>query len=149
MQELANLLPLMLKIVQNDEAACEHASFAAWRIAVGQKVGQVTRPHKLTRKTLAIAVSDSTWKKQLDNMATQIIFKMNSLLGSPLVTNLEFYIDESLRPVPQNSIEQDYPVDAKVATAAEKIKDPELRAKFLHAAGKYLYAQDQHNNSKS
>ena len=149
MQELANLLPLMLKIVQNDEAACERASFAAWRIAVGHKVGQVTRPHKLTHRILSIAVSDSTWKKQLDNMAAQIISKMNVLLDSPLVTNLEFYIDDSLQSRPENTVEQQYPVDPKIADAAEKIKDPELRAKFLHAAGKYLYTQDQHNNSKS
>jgi predicted nucleic acid-binding Zn ribbon protein len=103
----------------------------------------VTRPVKLERKTLIIAVPDSTWRTQLGKMRGQFLFKLNSLLGNPLVTSLEFVVNPGLivsDVEPPQSVQFIAPETEALSLReqADRIADPEIRAAYLRAAGKCL-----------
>src|SRR5919206_2642696 len=93
MTSLLNLLPRMLRHVGDSLEARQHAVFAAWTAAVGSQVRKVTRPLRLERKTLIVAVADQTWRSQLDRIKGQALFRLNSLLGAPVITSIEFVIN--------------------------------------------------------
>jgi hypothetical protein len=143
MQDILKLLPNLLRLAQNNEEVCERAAFAAWRVTVGEAIARVTLPLRLARKTLVIAVMDETWKKQLGEMSSQILFRINTILGAAMVTWIEYQIDPEAvkasnppRPSPPEIL-----IDPELLESAAQIKDPELRALYLKAAGKYLQAQ--------
>jgi hypothetical protein len=92
---------------------------------------------------LIVAVNDATWRAQMQRMSGQVLFRLNSLLGAPVVTMIEFVINPDI--IKQNSglpheikfvapEQQALPLREK----ASEIADPELRETFLRAAGKCL-----------
>lgn len=140
---LMNLLPQLLRHAGDSEEAREQAVFAAWTAAIGSHVRKVTIPVRLERKTLIVAVPDQTWRTQLARMRGQALFKVNSLLGSPVVTGIEFVVNPDVIPPQQQSapdIEFVAPDRQALALrdSADQIPDPEVRAAFLRAAGKCL-----------
>src|ERR671927_385734 len=93
MTSLLNLLPKMLRHIGDSAEAREQAIFAAWTVVVGSQVRKATQPLRLERKTLIVAVQDPTWRAQLDRIKGQVLFRLNSLLGAPVVTTIEFVIN--------------------------------------------------------
>ena len=144
MIELLKLLPLMLRKSGDSEEVREKAVFAAWIGAVGPQLRQVSSPLKFERKTLIVAVSTSDWQLQLRRIRGQVLFKLNSLLGSPTVTTLEFVVNPSMiRRSPQHLTQSvDFVAPEtharSLADNAHAIADPEIRDAFLRAAGKCL-----------
>ena len=143
MTDLLKLLPKMLRQVGNSEESRQQAVFAAWVIAVGTQVRHVTTPLRLEKKTLIVAVQSPTWRIQLRRISGQALFKVNSILGAPTITAIEFIVNPDLiestetasREVAFNAPElQALPLHAK----AQEIPDPEIRETFLRAAGKCL-----------
>jgi len=151
MQSIIKLLPALLRLSQNNDEMCESAVFAAWRTTVGDAIARVARPIRLTRKTLAVAVIDDTWKKQLEQMSGQILFKLNTILGSALVTGLEFQIDPETATAsdktPTALPAPEILLDDALMKSAACIQDPDLRARFLKTAGKYLSARQRRSDS--
>jgi hypothetical protein len=103
-----------------------------------------------TKKHLVIAVMSETWKKHLQQLSGQMIFKINSVLGSAIVTFIEFRVDEktvaderaqdrkmtvSEAKLQENALNE---VTAKMRRSADAIKDDHLRYQFLLAAGSCL-----------
>jgi len=141
--ELLALLPRMIRQSGDSDEAREQAAFAAWIVAAGSHVRRVTRPVRLERKTLIVAVADSTWRTQLSQMRGAFLFKLNSLLGNPLVTSLEFVVNpgvivsEVQPPQPVQFIAPEQQA-LPLREQADRIEDPEIRAVYLRAAGKCL-----------
>jgi hypothetical protein len=104
-------------------------------------------PFRLYRKTLVVAVADTTWQKQLEAMSGQLLFRINSILGQAVVTYIEFRVDpatvraerETLTPQQTTTAEQEQralsSATGEVKVAAEAIHDEDLRRRFLLAAG--------------
>ena len=143
MTSLLNLLPRMLRHVGDSDEARQHAVFAAWTAAVGSQVRKATEPLRLERKTLIVAVADQTWRTQLDRIKGQALFRLNSLLGAPVITAIEFVINPDSLSDTSPSLETFHFVAPEIAALplsddAARISDPELRAVFLRAAGKCL-----------
>jgi predicted nucleic acid-binding Zn ribbon protein len=137
------LVPQMLLRASDSDEAREQAVFAAWVIVVGSPVRKVTVPVRLERKTLIVAVPDTTWRTQLKSMSGQILFKLNSVLGSPVVTTIEYVVNPNLissEDEPSREIAFTAPEKqvAELQEQAERIPDPEIRRAFLNAAGKCL-----------
>jgi predicted nucleic acid-binding Zn ribbon protein len=143
MTDLLKLLPLLLRQAGDSDEARQQAVFAAWAAAAGPQLRRVTMPVRLERKTLLIAVPDSTWRTQLESFSGQALFKVNSLLGSPAVTAIEFVINPEL--IRRNEVltpeitfvapdQQALPLREN----ADRIDNPDVRAAFLRAAGKCL-----------
>lgn len=143
MIDLLKLLPILLRKAGDSEEARQSAVLAAWIGAVGPQLRQVSAPVRLERKTLIVAVTNSTWQTQLHKMRGQILFKLNSLLGAPTVTTLEFVINAAIiTQAAKTSQPVDFVAPEKHAQglrkSAEAIPNPELREVFLRAAGKCL-----------
>lgn len=143
MTSLLNLLPIMLRNAGDSDELREQAVFAAWSATVGPQLRQVTTPVRLERKTLIIAVLDSTWRKQLKRMDGHTVFRLNSILGSPVITGLDYVVNEELvRRSHRLPTEIEFIAPEKQALPlrekAEAISNEELRETFLRAAGKCL-----------
>ena len=140
---LLKLLPQLLRHAGDSEEAREQAVFAAWAAAVGSQVRKATTPIKLERKTLIVAVADETWRGQMKRISGQALFRVNSLLGAPTVTTIEYVInpDVILRDhTPPSSITFIAPDKQAIPLRkdADRIPDPDIREAFLRAAGKCL-----------
>jgi hypothetical protein len=137
------LVPQMLLRASDSDEGREQAVFAAWVVVVGGPIRKVTAPVRLERKTLIVAVPDSTWRTQLMSMRGQALFKLNSLLGSPVVTAIEYVVNPALIiPEPEPSEEVTFIAPerqvAGLREQADQIPDPEMRRVFLSVAGKCL-----------
>jgi hypothetical protein len=140
---LLKLLPQLLRQAGESDQAREQAVFAAWAAAVGSQVRKATTPIKLERKTLIVAVADDTWRAQMKRISGQALFKVNSLLGAPTVTTIEYVINPNLilhDHAPPHQITFIAPDQQALPLRkdADKIPDPEIREAFLRAAGKCL-----------
>jgi len=144
MQSVIRMLPALVRQTEDSPEAREYAVFAAWEAAAGDSVRRVCMPTRLYGRQLLVATVDPTWKTQLGRLAPQLIFRMNSFLGAPLVTQIVFRVDPTavanarpreVPPVGKSEIEA---CAAEVAPQAETIADPVLRSLFLRAAGMCL-----------
>ena len=142
MDQLIKALPTLLKAAGDAEEVREAAAKAAWNRIAGEALRWHAVPSLLRGQTLVVAIADVIWQKQLEAMAAQLLFRLNTLVGQPLVTYLEFTVDPkaiaSASPIkqstrPAQSAVQEAPFELRLAAGA--IHDPELRRVFLRAAG--------------
>src|SRR5919112_5461576 len=99
MNQLIKSLPPVLRATGDSAEVAEAAAIAAWKHAAGEGLKQHAVPLKLENRMLTIAVADHIWQKQLTSMRGQLLFRVNSILGQPLVSAFNFVIDpERARP---------------------------------------------------
>ena len=149
MQDLLRFIPGLVKQLGDNQVAREAFVFAAWRKIAGEGLSGRTAPVGLDGEKLVVAVEDATWQRNLEDLAGQMVFKLNSTFRRQLVTFIEFRISpeevaeeaRSRRPKPTPSIsEEDVAAEItdEVRSAAASIKDEGLREQFLKAAAECL-----------
>ena len=139
MNQLIKSLPQVLRAAGNSAEVAEAAAFAAWKHAAGDGLKEHAVPLRLAGRTLTIAVADRIWQKQLTSMRGQMLFRVNTILGQPLIGSLDFVIDPKVvKPRVEQSDQQNEPLDNEVPlelwSAANSIHDKELRKSFLKTA---------------
>lgn len=139
MNQLIKSLPGVLRAAGDSMEIAEAAAIAAWKHAAGDGLKEHAVPLKLENRTLIIAVADTIWQKQLTSMRGQLLFRINSILGKPLVGALIFFVDpKHAKPHVDRTAQTEEPLDNEVPlelwSAANAIKDKELRRKFLKTA---------------
>jgi hypothetical protein len=140
MDKLIRTLPAILKASGASEEVAEAACVAAWKHAVGEGLSSHAVPIQLQNQTLVVVVADNIWKKQLEHMRGQLLFRLNAVLGQTLVKSIDLRVDpgkiELARGTQSSSLKRpdDYKVPAELLTAAAGIEDVELRRAFLGAA---------------
>jgi hypothetical protein len=145
MDQLIKALPALLRTAGDTEGVAEVATVAVWKHAAGEGLRQHAVPLRLHKKTLIIAVADAVWQKQLESMAGQLLFRLNSLLGQAVVTYIEFRVDPETVAAArdqQEPVEQEgdrarpawEPIQTELVSAAASIHDQDLRRAFLGAA---------------
>lgn len=139
MEELLQSLPKLLRAFNSSPEFNEAAAIAAWKHVAGDGLSNHTTATRLVGKTLIVAVRDGIWQKQLATMKGQLLFRVNSILGQPLLSNIELRIDPvALRVVQSNKQKSneisDNEVPIELWSAANAIEDKQLRQKFLRAA---------------
>jgi hypothetical protein len=147
MEDLFRALPALLKEFDENETVREAVIFAVWRRIAGESLREHTVPIRLFQKHLIIAVGSATWKKHLEHLSGQMIFKLNSALKQAAVTFIEFRVDEetilqeraknrkstmSDEELAEIALEE---VTPNLRHSADAIKDDNLRYQFLLAAG--------------
>ena len=155
MQDLFRSLPKLLKEFEDTEEVREAVVFAAWRRVAGESLSEHTVPFRLYNKHFIVAVADKMWKRHLESLSGQMIFKLNSMLGQAVVTFIEFRVeeetlraerakhhknhlsDEQLREIALDE------VTPKLRHSADAIKDDNLRYQFLLAAGSCLARKEK------
>ncbi|MFN2456057.1 MAG: DUF721 domain-containing protein [Pyrinomonadaceae bacterium] len=147
MEDLIRTLPKLLRAAGEGEEINEAAACVAWRLVAGEALRGQAVPFRLYRKTLIVAVADTTWQRQLEAMSGQLLFRLNSVLGQALVTYIEFRVDaktvtEARAALPQKADRAQQEKRALATTsgqlraaADEAIHDEDLRRRFLLAAG--------------
>ena len=150
MEDLFRALPKLLKEFEETEEVREAVAFAAWRKIAGEALREHAVAFRLYNKHLIVAVADKMWKRHLESLSGQMIFKLNSVLGQTIVTFIEFRIDEETiqqerlkNRQEQISDEEQHEtaleeVTSKLRVSADAIKDDNLRYQFLLAAGSCL-----------
>ena len=140
MDGLLKTLPDILLFVGDSKEFVEAAAMAAWKHAAGEGLRSHAVPLSLEGKTLVVAVADAVWQKQLGAMKGQLLFRINTILGQPLVTQIDLRVDprkvnprsisnsKSKEPIPDNE------VPLELWSAASVIRDKQLRQAFLRAA---------------
>lgn len=144
MDRLIKTLPAILKASGAAPEVAEAACIAAWRHAVGQGLSEHAAAVQVQNQTLVVAVADDIWKRQLEQMRGQLLFKLNSVLGQPLVKFIELRVDpkridatRSTRGTSATSPDAantSRPIPIELLTAAAGIEDAQLRRAFLGAA---------------
>jgi hypothetical protein len=115
--------------------------FAAWRYVAGEKIAERTSPLQVDGKKLIVTVEDKTWKRNLESLAPQLLFKLNASLGRSLVDLIEFRISPAELPTRERAedvVDGLMPMPEELAAAAERIQDRTLRQNVLKAAGACL-----------
>lgn len=150
MDELFRALPALLNEFSDNDKVREAVIFAAWRRIAGEGLREKAVPSGLHQKRLIVAVESEMWRRHLESLSGQMIFKINSALGQALITFIEFRIDEQIirdahsknrqtslsdEELRETALEQ---VTPKLRVAADAIKDDNLRYQFLIAAGSRL-----------
>ena len=141
MNRLIETLPAILKASGDSEAVTEAACMATWKHAVGEGLSIHTVPVQLQQEKLVVAVADNIWKKQLEHMRGQLLYRLNSVLGQAVVKSIELRVDPKTVEIARasqagrsKSLPADYQVPAELLTAAAAINDVKLRRAFLGAA---------------
>jgi len=139
MNQLIKSLPQVLRAASNSAEVAEAAAIAAWKHAAGDGLKEHAVALKLENRTLTIAVADPIWQKQLTSMRSQLLYRINSILGQPLVSAFNFVIGPKLaKPGVEKPDHDDEPLDNEVPlelwSAANTIHDQELRKNFLKTA---------------
>lgn len=139
MNQLIKSLPNILRAAGDSEQVAEAAAIAAWKHAAGDGLKGHAVPVKLENRTLTVSVADAIWQKQLHSMRGQLLFRVNTILGQPVVGAIEFVIDpEIARAQAEQQKAKEEPLDNEVPlelwSAANAIHDKELRKTFLKTA---------------
>ena len=157
MRDILSSLPKIFEGIDGNDAAAEAIVFAAWKNVVGEALGEHAVAVRLIKKKLIVAVSSETWRKQVADLADQMIFKLNAVLGSSLVSFIEFRVDAKMVREHRRKIEARQIADAEwrslvndvvtpqLQNAAETIADESLRSVFLAAAGSSLARRRKHD----
>src|SRR5512132_1907430 len=135
MNQLIKSLPGILRAAGGAEEVAEAAAIAAWKHAAGDGLKEHAVPLRLEQRRLTVAVADAIWQKQLNSMRSQLLFRVNSILGQPIVSALEFVIDSKLaqayaQPAKPHEQPLDNEVPLELWSAANAIHDKELRKSF-------------------
>ena len=94
-----------------------------WRAAVGRSIARHTRILKVVRSTLVVEVEDAIWQKQLFALSAQIMARVQKLMGSVSIEDVEFRVTVPKRgPQRAGTIYQ-----SECADEAEQILDPVLK----------------------
>ena len=138
MNRLIKSLPQVLRASGNSAEVAEAAAIAAWKHAAGDGLKEHAVALKLENRVLTVAVADPIWQKQLTSMRGQLLYRVNTILGQPLVSAFNFVVDrEHVKPHIEQP-EKDEPLDNEVPlelwSAANTIHDQELRKNFLKTA---------------
>jgi hypothetical protein len=109
----------------------EQLAVAAWPAAVGKTIASRCLATKLVRSRLVVEVPDPTWQKQLWTLRTQVLGRLETVLGSRYVEELEFRVVPPRRqPARAESVTQ-LPLDD-----ADGIRDPLMRNLYKEARKK-------------
>jgi hypothetical protein len=148
MDELIKSLPIVLRAAGQSQEVAEATAIAAFRYAAGPGLREHAVPLRLQERTLVVAVNDQIWQKQMTSVASQLVFRVNSILGQSSVTRIEVIVEPMVNTARKSTTEEDVePVEADVSpelwAAANAIQDTALRKNFLKAASASLKRRTQ------
>ncbi|HYM00163.1 MAG TPA: DciA family protein [Blastocatellia bacterium] len=144
MDDLKRILPRFLLRASESEDSKRQAVYAAWGWASGEMVRQQTAPLRFEGRTLTVATNAEPWTSQLKKVDKQLVFKMNSALGAPIVRTLNFvsnadevarFHESYLRVVEFSAPDS---MSNEFEPRLRSIENSNLKEQFLRAAGKCL-----------
>src|ERR1700689_436363 len=125
----------LAKLKLSDAISPDQLAFAAWPAAVGKRIAVHACPKALVRGSLVVEVEDAIWQRQLFHLRFNILAKLTEVLGSGIITDLEFRIASANPPrrPPQSAQSHGKTVSAD---DADSIQDPVMRILYKQARGR-------------
>jgi predicted nucleic acid-binding Zn ribbon protein len=80
------------KNVSRELVSDEDIARAIWATAVGATIAEHTSRLKLVRHNLVVEVEDAIWQRQLHSLSGQIVQRIQKLMGTDAVREIEFRI---------------------------------------------------------
>src|ERR1700722_9624086 len=77
---------------------------AAWNAAAGKKIAAHTCATTLVRDTLIVEVEDMVWQRQLSTLRHFLLRNLHSILGEPLVREIDFRPMPPARRAPRSAV---------------------------------------------
>lgn len=148
MIDAGRLLPKLLDANSANERMTEVAVKLAFTRAAGAGMRRQAVPLRLNRKTLRVSVPDAIWEKQLQSLASELVLRINHLLGRKAVEFIEFRVDPATVKRANAPAEKQterrptQPVPPQLIAAARSIADEDLRERFLRAAENCIERRD-------
>jgi hypothetical protein len=142
MIDVTKLLPRLV------QANPELAAKFAWSRAAGEGLSHNAVPVNLIGKTLVVSVADALWRKQLESMTGELLFRVNKLLGGKCIDEIVFQIapaDLSVTnsgPAKRQAKRTPSAPPTELLFAANSIADEDLRARFVRAATNLIDRRD-------
>ena len=122
---------VLAKLKLSAAISADQLAFAAWPAAVGERIAVHAAPKALVRGSLVVEVEDAIWQKQLFHLRFDILAKLTEVLGSGIVTDLEFRLAGAVpRRPPQSALSHSESVSPD---DADSIKDPVMRILYKQA----------------
>jgi hypothetical protein len=146
MERLFAAIPAVLSGLGSSAETDEALVFAAWKSCAGDLLSERTAALEFFENRLIVAVADETWRRHLEDLAPQMLHKLNSSLGQGTISFIEFVIDAAAiganvknREALQTQVPPD--IDVSLVDAANAISDERLREQFISTAATYLERQ--------
>ena len=115
---------------------------AAWPVAVGPELARRTEVAALDHGVLRVKVDDARWQRTLLRMRADILSRLRGVAAGAAPRGLGFVVGPVVpAPEPAPAVAPEAPparASQALVEAAAAISDPEVRARFLAAAGRYL-----------
>jgi len=148
MERLFGAIPAVLSSLGSSAETDEALVFAAWKTCAGDLLSERTTALEFFENRLIVAVADETWRRHLEDLAPQMVHKINSRLDQGTVSFIEFVGDAAAikgnkKSTDASAEEVPAEIDAKLAKAADAINDENLREQFINTAATYLARQKQ------
>lgn len=153
MIDVARLLPKLMNATGANPEMAEIAVKLAWTRAAGDGLRRHAIPFRLFRQTLVVSVADIIWQRQMQSMSTELISRINNLLGREVVEDIEFRIDpatvEQVRANSQPPLRDQTrePIPEELIAAASEIADQDLRERFIRAAENCIARREARTNT--
>lgn len=114
---------------------------AAWPAAVGPELARRTVVQALVGRTLHVRVPDAAWRKTLHRLRREVLSRLRAVAG-PVAPDTLGFVEGPVeaRPEPAAPARPTGAAEPSAAlrAEAERIADPEIRARFLQTAARYL-----------
>ncbi len=150
MQSIFRSMPAALNGFADADQGREAVVAACWKRAAGDRLAEHTVVLRFEGTRLYVAVANETWRRNIADLSAQMIFRLNSMLGTPVVRYIEFIVDENAvkasrkkdsagtkwRRRIENAAADEMTDSLK--SSAEGIEDENLRKIFLRAAASSL-----------
>ena len=143
MKAFFDSLPGVVDAIEASDEVRDAFVFAAWRYVAGERTSERTCPLAVNGKRLSVAVADKTWKRNLESLASQLLFKLNYVLGNSFVDRIDFEIEpDAIDFAPTDAkTRSDVSIDLlppEVMVSARSIGNEVLRETLLRAAANCL-----------
>jgi len=150
MQDIFSALPALLAQYEDDEVVRRAVVFAVWRHIAGESLMNHAVPSGLEGTRLIVAVADRNWQRNLEQLAAEMIFRVNSQCRSRQVKFIEFVIDkaalDSVTAIATDGAQFEAKaldqINESLQRAADAISDDDMRRIFLMAAASCLAREE-------
>ena len=148
MEQLFGAIPFVLSGLATTDGIDEAVVFASWKRCAGDLLRARTAPLEFFENRLVVAVADETWRRHLEDLSPQMLYKLNAALGNGTVKFIEFRINaRAVAAVKKKEAktvadaDRSAEISPSLTAAAQAIGDEALRKQFLNTAGLYLAKQ--------
>ena len=121
---------------------------AIWPNVIGPHLREQSAVTELNDGLLQVSVSGVEWKREFEQHAAAIVYKLNRALGSSIVRRLDLKVDRKSvesarsRSVREHRAKSVSESPSALRKSAEEIADPKLRENFLAAASACIERRD-------